>query len=211
MVILDTANTFVMFFGNCSDMTSIMDWACDSFRNHCCAFYHTEAAQFDSAVDYLGAALRSESKVIYACGERESAAILLALERKGHQPMNALGCGKLVILQADAIYLVDGDFDVDRMIAVWTQEIKKALDEGFDGVCAVGTTEWIRQHGIDPKIFVAYEKRVNELFADGKIRTLCQYLHSDFSESAARGMVEAHPSILLGGGRVNNGFYTPVT
>ena len=113
----------------------------NSYRQgeHICAVYETEDEQLATAAEYLADGLRAGERVFYVA---ESSAALkrfrAALTRCGVNAAAKAKQGALVeSTHADA-HLVDGRFDVERMMRLLNEAVESALNDGFAGLRTCG-------------------------------------------------------------------------
>jgi anti-anti-sigma regulatory factor len=87
------------------------------------------------------------------------------------------------------------------MLATWTEELSRALAEGYPALSLTGEMSWALcdEHGVES--LAKYEERLGEVMnADGSIAFLCQYDHGRFqagtlAEAAAVHDVDVSPEL----------------
>ena len=84
-----------------------------------------------------------------------------------------------LVLSSDESHLIDGQFDIDRMLDLLENAVGEALRDGFSGLWATGDMTW--EFG-NEKNFVKlldYERGLEELFEKhASLSGVCQY-HTD--------------------------------
>jgi len=96
-----------------------------------------------------------------------------------------------LLFSYDEGHLVNGRFDVDRMIILLDSAIDNALDDGYDGLFAMGDMTW--EFGPEKNFtkLKHYEQRLEQVFqARPEFHGICQYhtqtLPLDLAEIALR-------------------------
>jgi hypothetical protein len=176
---------------------------------HLCFFYQSEAEKFSVVEPFLRQGLSRGEKVVYLVNAvsslKEIAACLC------EEPA-ALGQwfskGQLAVLSAEDVYLGEGGFSAERMIARWQHECEQALREGFTALRATAEMDWaVDRIGFEE--LLCYEARVQDSFSRLPLIGLCQYDLRRFSASCAARQLLAHPWVLACNDLVANRFYLP--
>ena len=77
------------------------------------------------------------------------------------------------IVAAHDWYLHDGTFDLNRVIAGWSEKLALASARGYAGVRVTGDTSWLKTK--DWKDFCEYEESLNQAVANQRLAALCTY------------------------------------
>lgn len=84
-----------------------------------------------------------------------------------------------LILSSDQSHLIDGQFDVERMIQTLTDAVDDALRDGYDGVWATGDMTWEFGPKRDFSRLIEYECRLEECIREhDSLSGICLY-HAD--------------------------------
>ena len=119
------------------------------------------------------------------------------LAAMGTDVLRAVAEGRLV-LSDDQQHLVDGRFEIDRMIEMWEVAIHQALADGCTGLCASGDMSWEFGPGRDFSKLVSYEWRVEELFErQPGFFAICQYHADTLPAEVMRLGLMVHPSVFI--------------
>ncbi|MBA3501175.1 MAG: MEDS domain-containing protein [Deltaproteobacteria bacterium] len=108
-----------------------------------------------------------------------------------------LGRGALVLV-ADDLHLVDGRFDVDRMIDMLEAAVQTALAAGFAGLFATGDMTW--EFGSEKELskLLEYEWRLEQLFHEQPaLSGICQYHRDLLPHEAVREGLVSHAGLFI--------------
>jgi ABC-type transporter Mla MlaB component len=103
-----------------------------------------------------------------------------------------LASGQVEIRSANEVYLPDGGFDVDRVLAFWAEALARALGDGYRGLSATADMSWAAggDHGCEH--VAEYERRLARVGEDGMLRMLCLYGQARFATGALWEISAAH-------------------
>jgi hypothetical protein len=135
-------------------------------HDHACLIYETREQQLAAAIPYIRTGLRRNEMCVYIADENSVDDVFLELKKAGVDIETALKRGQLQVTTSTGSYVVDGRFDVDRMMVFLDQGTQAALDAGFSAIRFTGEMSWVLtgNPGID-RLF-EYEARINEFAAD---------------------------------------------
>jgi hypothetical protein len=105
--------------------------------------------------------------------------------------------GRLV-LTSDTTHLVEGCFDIDRMLHMLEKAVEQALKDGYQGLWASG--DMSREFGPEREFskLLEYEWRLEELFrACPALSGICQYHRDTLPREAVRQGLLTHPSLFI--------------
>ncbi|WP_432972991.1 MEDS domain-containing protein [Dactylosporangium sp. CA-233914] len=89
-------------------------------------------------------------------------------------------------------------FSVDDKLAALGGIAADALAAGWPAVSVAGEMVWTRRAGWTPSDLLAYETRVNRLFGDPRVTSLCLYDRRAFGKELLLRVGAVHPGPLLG-------------
>jgi hypothetical protein len=141
---------------------------------HFCHFYETKQDLLDTVVPYFKAGLESKEFCLWVVSNSE---LITVEEAKGALAQAVpdfdrhLSDKNIEILNGLDWYLEEDVFNSERVTGAWEAKLKRALDLGYEGMRVSGDTFWLREK--DWKDFCAYEKQLNDSFADRPITALC--------------------------------------
>jgi MEDS: MEthanogen/methylotroph, DcmR Sensory domain len=105
---------------------------------------------------------------------------------------------RALVLAADTSHLVNGRFDVNRMIDMLEAAVERALADGYTGLFATGDMTWEFGSEKDFSMLLEYEWRLEQLFhKHAGLSGICQY-HRDLlpHEAVLEGLV-SHASLFI--------------
>ena len=106
-----------------------------------------------------------------------------------------------LVLSSERNYLVDGHFDVDRMMRTLEDAVEKALRDGYKGLWATGDMTWEFGPEKDFSKLVEYERRLDALFhRQGALYGICQYHKDTLPPKCSQQALRLHDDILLATG-----------
>jgi hypothetical protein len=174
---------------------------------HICAFYHGRAGRDELMIPFLQEGIRNGEKCIAIVDTSPPEQIWTSL----NLPKDVDGIkknGQVEVLLAEATYIREGHFDIDRMIDFWTECACGYAAEGFDRIRASGETEWANRGVPGTDALFYYESRINNFTAQfPNIFLLCLY---DLDSISGRWVIDAmktHPQVLIGGRLFQNPYY----
>ena len=184
----------------------------NSYRQgeHICAVYETENEQLATAAEYLADGLRAGERVFYVA---ESPAAVkrfrAALTRCGVNAAAKAKQGALVeSTHADA-HLVDGRFDVERMMRLLNEAVESALNDGFAGLRTCGDMSWLLQKPAGAESVVEYEALLNQFFEGIRGAGMCQYDRRRLPPHFVDHALATHSSAIVECVHKRNPFFRP--
>jgi len=103
-----------------------------------------------------------------------------------------------LLLSSDQSHLIDGHFDVDKMIRALEDAIQKAVGDGYRGLWATGDMSW--ELGPDRNFdkLLEYEWRLEQLFfKQPALSGICQYHRDAMPREAVREGLVSHRRIYI--------------
>ena len=176
---------------------------------HLCSIYRCKEEQFSVVNPFLKGGLANKRKCMYIADDNTNEEICSRLREAGVGLADKIRSGQFQFLNRDDCYLKDGYFDPDRMINLIDEALKKALEEGFDGLRGTGEMTWALTGLPGTDRLMEYESKLNLLCPPDKISVLCQYDENRFDEDTLLEVIYTHPKILLYGEMYNNPFFVP--
>ena len=103
-----------------------------------------------------------------------------------------------LIVSSEQNHLVNGRFDVDKMLKELETAIDSALNDGYRGLWASGDMSWEFGPDKDFKRLLEYEWRLEELFHRRSALTgICQYNGDTLPREAMRDGLESHTAVFV--------------
>lgn len=170
----------------------------ESVPRHQCLIYEGAPSRHLLAI---AAVMRDKLTQRYRCMYLNSRPMVAGLRSylaaAGVDVMDETAKGSL-LLSSEQDNLVDGFFDIDRMIQTLEDAVDQALQDGFVGLWASGDMTWEFGPGRDFSKLVEYEWRLEELFRrKPALSGICQYHTDTLPREAARQGFFVHSAIFI--------------
>lgn len=170
----------------------------ESLARHQCLIYQGAPSRHLPAVAAVAfQRLRQRYRCVYLNSPPMVAGMRSYLAAAGVDVAHEVKKGSLV-LTSERQQLVDGRFDVERMMQCLEETLLQALADGYSGLWATGDMTWEMGSAKDHAKIAEYEWRLEELLhAHPQLCGICQY-HADTlpAEVMRQGMM-AHPTIFV--------------
>ncbi|MFI7416163.1 MEDS domain-containing protein [Nonomuraea sp. NPDC049684] len=108
---------------------------------------------------------------------------------------DALGEGRLHVMDPGEVQLAGGGFDPGRLHAAYREAARAATGAGHPGLWVAVDMTWARPGVVDADALVAFEAAANTLFTPGTLTALCAYDTRVFPPALAFRACQAHPAI----------------
>ena len=103
-----------------------------------------------------------------------------------------------LVMSSDQDHLVDGRFDVDRMMHTLGDAVRQAVKDGYAGLWATGDMTWELGPQRDFSKLLEYEWRLEAFFRTySALSGVCQYHADTLPRKVLRQAVLTHPSIFI--------------
>jgi PAS domain S-box-containing protein len=107
------------------------------------------------------------------------------------------------------VYLRGGKVDPEAAWSFWQLAAREARDEGFAALRGIAQVGWAASEAPGMARWMNYERRLNEVIADGRCSILCQYERSLFPALMVREVIRAHPFVVYRDVTCENLYYEP--
>lgn len=175
---------------------------------HVCAFFDSRTEQFDVLLPFYAEAISGGEKLINIVNPRYRADHINRLEAAGIDAHSCMQCGQLEVPDWDTVYLKDGYFDQDRMLALVDEVIADAKINGYSNIRLSGEMGWALADNPGSEQLIAYEARVNSVLERNRQPGVCIYDTAMLTGSMLMDVLRVHPLTLVGGVLHENPFYT---
>jgi PAS domain S-box-containing protein len=167
-----------------------------SWGTHFCQFYETKQDLIDILVPYFTEGLRNNEFCMWVTSPPlEMKEAKTALREAVPELDEYIRKGQIEILPYTEWYLLDDEFDINRVLQGWVEKEKGALDRGFDGLRLSGNTFWIERKLW--KRFTDYEAIINSVVTKHQILALCTYSLKRCSGNDVIDVVRNHVGTLI--------------
>jgi PAS domain S-box-containing protein len=175
---------------------------------HFCFFFSSDAEHQAVVTPFLSQGLLAGEKVIYLA-DQYAPRVILGYLKNTLKIEPYLQQGQFQILEAASVYLEQGLFDPEAVIARLQQETEKALSEGFPALRIAAEMTWATKGRLGSERLAEYEARVNDFFAGRPCLAICQYDRRRFDPLVLMDILAAHPKVILGTEAMDNLYYLP--
>ena len=166
-------------------------------RHQCLVYEGSPAVHLPALASLIRQKLKENTRCLYLNSPPMVAGLGSYLFAAGVDVSQEVMKGRLV-LSSDQGHLQNGRFDIDRMLQMLTDEVDRALNEGYQGLWASGDMSWEFGPEKDFYKLLEYERRLEELFLKHPtISGICQY-HTDTlpPETVQQGL-STHPATFI--------------
>ena len=176
---------------------------------HICAFFNDEDEEYRVLLPFINEGLAAGDKAIHVVGADHSGDHLLRLVLSGIDAGGATERGQLEMRSASDTYLRDGQFDIDRMLAVFERLASGNGPHAFPRSRIVCRMDWAAGSRSLIDAVIEFESRVNALWRDHDDVVICTYRLDQFQGDAVIDILRTHPAVIIGGILQRNPFFIP--
>lgn len=176
---------------------------------HVCAFFNSADEEYQVLLPFIKDGFQCDHKAIHVVNSDQCQDHLQRLADVGIDLAAAQQSGQLELRINTDVYLPDGRFDPDRMIAVFEQ-----LASGNSGgkyplsrICC--RMDWAVRDQSHVDDVIEFESRVNEVWNRHEDAVICTYHLGQFTGDAVIDIMRTHPMVIIGGILHQNPFYIP--
>jgi MEDS: MEthanogen/methylotroph, DcmR Sensory domain len=176
---------------------------------HVCAFFNSDDEEYRVLLPFIKDGFQCGHKAIHVVNPAQREEHLQRLAGAGIDSETAQRSGQLELRINTDVYLPDGRFDADRMIAAFEQLASGNADGRYplNRICC--RMDWAvgDQSHIDDVI--EFESRVNDVWCRHEDAVICTYHLGQFSGDEVIDIMRTHPMVIVGGILHQNPFYVP--
>ena len=166
---------------------------------HVCALFNGAEEQYDVLLPFLKDGLDAGERALTFVDANERARRIDRLKRAGIDVDTAQRNGQLEIATWEEVYLPDGRFDAQRMLAFVQETINTGRQRGFPRTRIWANMEWALTGAPGVEQLAVYESRLNfflPLYSDAVV---CAYDATRFPASMLEDIVRGHPHLFADG------------
>lgn len=183
----------------------------DGTKRHQCLIYEgSPSKHLRSLAHVMIAKLQANIRCLYLNSPTMVAGTRSYLAAAGLDVAQEVAKGSLV-LSWDAGHLVDGRFEVNRMLGMLSDSVNAALADGYSGLWATGDMTWELGSKKNFEKLVEYEIGLEEMFrSHPALNGVCQYHQETLPEEAIHVALSTHPAVYINAtlARINP-YYSP--
>jgi hypothetical protein len=177
--------------------------------HHVCAFFNSEDEEDQVMMPYYSETLAWREKALHIVGADKQDEHLQRLRRHRIDVDACMASGQLQVLPAEKVYLQNGVFDKDSMLATVVGVFARAMEEGYPRLRIMGNMGWAFPCTIGADELIQYEAEVNQVLARTRQPAVCVYDMAWLSGTMMIDILRCHPLTLIGGVVHENPFYIP--
>lgn len=176
---------------------------------HVCAFFSSEDEEYRVLLPFIRNGLECGDKAVHVVNPHQREEHLQRLVAAGIDPTGVQQTGQLEIKVNSEVYLRDGRFDQDRMLAMFERLASGNAKGGFPLSRIVCRMDWVVGDQSRVENVIEFESRVNDVWSRHDDAVICTYHLSQFRGDAIIDILRTHPLVILGGTLQHNPFFMP--
>ncbi|WXG39406.1 MAG: PAS domain S-box protein [Candidatus Freyarchaeum deiterrae] len=167
---------------------------------HLCQFYETKEDLLDILVPYFAEGLRDNEYCIWVTAPPlDTEEARASLQEAVTELENYVEKGQIEILPYTDWYLLNGEFDENRVLNGWVEKEKSALERGFEGIRLTGNFIWSEKKFW--KKFVAYDAKISEIIGRHRMIAICAYSLEKCTGNDIADVIRNHGNALIRKGK----------
>lgn len=176
---------------------------------HVCAFFANDEEEYRVLLPFIQEGLSGGDRAIHVVNPGQRQKHLQRLAAEGIDTTAKQSSGQLQVQANTDVYLRDGHFDQDRMLAAFEEIAKTGRTvEGFSLSRIVCRMDWAAGDPSRIGNVIEFESRVNDVWSRFDDVVICTYHLSQFGGDAVIDIMRTHPLVLIGAQLQQNPFYT---
>jgi MEDS: MEthanogen/methylotroph, DcmR Sensory domain len=174
---------------------------------HVCAFFNNADEEYRVLLPFIKDGFQCGHKAIHIVNPDRRQDHLQRLIEAGIDPAAMQRSGQLELRINTDVYLPDGRFDPDRMIAAFEQLASGNAAGGFPLSRVCCRMDWSVADGLHVDDVIEFESRVNEVWYRHEDAVICTYHLGQFRGDEVIDIMRTHPMVIIGGILQENPFY----
>jgi hypothetical protein len=176
---------------------------------HVCAFFNNADEEYRVLLPFIKDGLECGHKAIHVVNPEQREDHLQRLRAAGIDAAAAQQSRQLDLLINRDVYLPDGRFDADRMIAAFEQLASRNSGEGYPLSRICCRMDWTVKEQSHVDDVIEFESRVNDVWRDHEDAVICTYHLGQFRGDEVIDIMRTHPMVIIGGILQENPFFVP--
>ena len=175
---------------------------------HICAFFHAPEEEYRVLLPFIKEGFERGEKAFHVVDPKQRDDHVRRIESVGIDVTDAEENGQFELRNWDEVYIGDGHFDQDRLLALVPAVLEDAKQRGFPLTRLVTHMEWALEDRPGVNDLVEFEAKLNLLprFRDPVV---CVYDLAKFGADIVIDVMRTHPMIIIGGILQENPFFFP--
>ncbi len=178
-------------------------------HRHICGFFRNPEEEYQLLLPFIKEGFERGEKAFHVVDPKLRDDHLRRLNSAGINVTEAEKSGQFELCNWEQMYLPDGCFDQDRMLALWRDVLAAAGQRGFPRTRLVAHMEWALEDHEGVSDLIEYEARFNLMHQGDRDPVICAYDLTRFSGDVIMGVLRTHPMVILGGVLQENPFFIP--
>jgi hypothetical protein len=176
---------------------------------HVCAFFNSVDEEYRVLLPFIKDGLQCGHKAIHVVNSDQRQDHLQRLGEIGIDQAAMQQSGQLEVRVNTDVYLPDGRFDPDRMIAAFEQLASGNSGGGYPLSRICCRMDWAAQDQSHVDDVIEFESRVNDVWRRHEDAVICTYHLGQFRGDEVIDIMRTHPMVIIGGMLQQNPFYIP--
>ncbi|MGA7460336.1 MAG: MEDS domain-containing protein, partial [Candidatus Korobacteraceae bacterium] len=164
-----------------------------------CAFFHSDDDEYRTLLPFIKDGFHCGHKAIHVVNPDQREKHSQRLADAGIDPVATQQSGQLELRVNTDVYLPDGRFDPDRMIAVFEGLASGSTTGGFPLSRICCRMDWAIEDRSRVDDVIEFESRVNEVWRHHDDAVICTYHLGQFGGDAVIDIMRTHPMVVIGG------------
>ena len=178
-------------------------------HRHICAFFRSPEEEYHLLLPFIKEGLERGEKAFHVIDPKRRDDHLWRLNSAGINVSEAEKSGQFELCNWEQMYLREGCFDQERMLALWRDVFAAAGQCGFPRTRLIAHMEWALGDHEGVSDLLEYEARFNLMHLCERDAVICAYDITRFSGDVIIGVLRTHPLVILGGVLQENPFFIP--
>jgi len=176
---------------------------------HVCAFFNSDDEEYRVLLPFIKDGFHCGHKAIHVVNPDQRQDHFQRLAKAGIDPAAAQQSGQLELRINTEVYLPDGRFDPDRMIAVFEQLASGNSSGGYPMSRICCRMDWSVKDQSHVDDVIEFESRVNNVWRRHEDAVICTYHLGQFRGDEVIDIMRTHPMVIIGGILQQNPFFVP--
>jgi hypothetical protein len=176
---------------------------------HVCAFFHNTDEEYRVLLPFIKDGFQCGHKAIHVVNPDQHRDHLKRLAEAGIDTATAQQKGQLELRVNTEVYLPDGRFDSDRMIAAFEQLASRNSGGAYPLSRICCRMDWTVKDQSHIDDVIEFESRVNEVWRRHEDAVICTYHLGHFRGDEVIDIMRTHPMVIIGGTLQQNPFFVP--
>jgi hypothetical protein len=176
---------------------------------HVCAFFANDDEEYRALLPFIREGLSCGDKTVQVVNREARQEHLQRLAKADIDSAVHEQSGQLQIRINTEVYLRDGRFDQDRMLAAFEEMAASARSvEGFPRSRITCRMDWASGDRSRIQDVIEFESRVNDVWRRYDDAVICTYHLAQLSGDAVIDIMRTHPMVIIAGNLQQNSFFT---